>query len=450
MKKPFLERVGLHRRELFAWAMYDWANSAVMTTIIAAVFPPYFASVAGAGLPEGAALARFGTGTIIAIAVIAIISPVLGAVSDYTGSKKRFLGGFLGVGVAAVGAMFFIGHGDWLLGISLFMLANIGLMGSFVFYESLLPHIASKEEVDRVSTAGYGLGYLGGGILLALNLAWILSPGSFGLPSGEGLSPHQETLPIRLAFLSVAIWWLVFSIPLFRHVREPVRRLESDERPGESALRIAFARLRETFSELRHYRHAMLMLVAFFIYSDAIGTIIRMATTYGATLGIPRDSMILAILLTQIVGFPFAFVFGMLASRFGTRPLIYVGISVYALITIIGYFMTTATHFLILAALVGLVQGGTQALSRSLFSTLIPRHKSGEFFGFWGVIERFSGLLGTAVLTATAAITGSARVGILLLIFFFIAGGLLLSRVDIAAGQKAARDAERESHPEPA
>jgi len=183
--------------------------------------------------------------------------------------------------------------------------------------------------------------------------------------------------------------------------------------------------------------------VAFFIYSDAIGTIIRMATTYGTMLRIPRDAMIAAILVTQIVGFPFAFVFGMLAGRIGVRPSIYIGIVVYCLISVIGYFMTTATHFLMLAALVGLVQGGTQALSRSLFSTLVPRHKSGEFFGFWGVIERFSGFFGTTLMWVVAAFTGSPRLGILLLIVFFLAGGLLLSRVDIGAGQKAAKDAER-------
>lgn len=439
---PFLEKIGLHRRELRAWAMYDWANSAVMTTIIAAVFPPYYTRVAGAGLPEGAAHLRFMIGSTLAIAFIAILSPIVGAISDYRGNKKRILGGFMTLGVGAVAAMFFIQQGDWLLGILLFMLANVGLMGSFVFYEALLPHVASHDEVDRVSTAGYSLGYLGGGILLALNLAWIVAPGAFGLPSGEGLTPAQETLPVRLAFLSVAVWWLVFAIPLFRHVPEPPVRLEADERPGESAVRVAFTRLRETFGELRGYRDAFLMLLAFFIYSDAIGAIIRMATSYGALLGFDRDTMIAAILITQLIGFPFALVFGVAATRFGTRPLIFVGIAIYMAISALGFFMTTTTHFLILAGLVGTVQGGTQALSRSLFATLVPRHKTGEFFGFFGVIERFSGIMGLTVLTVMGLLTGSQRLGILALIIFFIVGGALLSRVNIAAGQKAARDAE--------
>jgi MFS transporter, UMF1 family len=442
MSTPFLEKIGLHRRELRAWAMYDWANSAVMTTIIAAVFPPFYTSVAGAGLPAGAAYTRFQIGSAVAIGFIAVLSPIVGAMSDYRGNKKRILGGFVGLGAAAVAAMFFISHGDWLLGIALFMLANVGLMGSFVFYESLLPHVASNEEVDRVSTAGYSLGYLGGGILLALNLAWILAPGAFGLPSGAGLTPSQATLPVRLAFLSVSVWWIIFSIPLFRHVSEPPLRLEADERPGENPVRVALARLRETFGELRDYRQAFLMLLAFFIYSDAIGAIIRMATSYGATLGFDRDTMIAAILLTQVVGFPFALIFGVAATRLGTKPLIFVGIGVYMVISVLGFFMSNTTHFLMLAALVGTVQGGTQALSRSLFATLVPRHKTGEFFGFFGVIERFSGIMGITVMMLAGLLLGSPRYGILALILFFVIGGLLLSRVDIAAGQRAARDAE--------
>jgi UMF1 family MFS transporter len=442
MTTALLEKIGLHRRDLRAWAMYDWANSAVMTTIIAAVFPPFYTAVAGAGLPEGVAYSRFQIGTTIAIALVAIVSPILGAVSDYKANKKRILGAFVALGAAAVAAMFFIRQGDWLLAILLFMLANIGLMGSFVMYESLLPHIARNDEVDRVSAAGYALGYLGGGILLAFNLAWIVSPGTFGLPSGEGLTSAQATLPVRLAFLSVSVWWVIFALPMFFRVAEPPRRLEADERPGESSVRAALVRLRETFGELRGYREAFLLLLAFFIYSDAIGAIIRMATVYGAEIGLERDIMITAILLTQLIGFPFALLFGVAATKFGAKPMVFVGIVVYMVISVLGYFMTTAVHFLLLASLVGTVQGGTQALSRSLFATLVPRHKSGEFFGFFGVIERFSGIMGILVMWTAGRITGSPRPGILALIAFFIVGGVLLHFVNIPAGQRTAREAE--------
>lgn len=444
-RTPFLERVGLSRPELRAWAMYDWANSAVMTTVIAAVFPPYFHSVAAAGLPEGLALSRFGTATSIAVILIGVLSPILGASADFAASKKRLLGMFMGIGAAATAGMFFVQQGDWRLAIGLFMVVNVGIAGSIVFYDSLLPHIAKQSEWDRVSTAGYGLGYLGGGILLALNFAWILSPATFGLPSGDDLGPSAATLPVRLALLSAAVWWVVFSIPLFRRVREPPRRLEADETSAENPVRAAFVRLGETFRQLRGYKHAFLMLLAVLIYGDGISTIIRMATIYGSEIGIAREALIAAILITQIVGVPFAFLFGTLAGRISAKAAILVGLVVYMGITIVGYFMTTATHFLLLAALVGMVQGGTQALSRSLFARLIPRHKSGEFFGFFGVMNRFAGSIGTIAMSMITALTGSPRYGILAIIVFFVAGALILTRVDVAAGERAAREAERDA-----
>ena len=219
-----LNSLGLHRRELRAWAMYDWANSAAMTTIITAVFPTYFSRVAAADFSPVQATARLGLATTIGMVFIAVLSPFLGPFADRTAAKKRLLGGFVLLGSAAVALLFFVERGDWKLASFLFVIINITLNGSFVFYDALLPHIASNDEIDRVSTAGYALGYVGGGILLALNLAWILHPGWFGLPSGEGLTASQQTLPSRLAFLSVAIWWLVFSIPLFRRVPEPAAR----------------------------------------------------------------------------------------------------------------------------------------------------------------------------------------------------------------------------------
>jgi len=435
------ERVGLGRPELRAWAMYDWANSAVMTTVIAAVFPLYFRDVVAADMPL--ALSVFGVASSAAILFIGVLSPVLGALADVTGTRKRMLALLMAMGSSSVAAMFLLHEGDWPLAITLFMLANIGLAGSFVFYDALLPHIAREEEMDRVSTAAFGLGYLGGGILLALNLAWIFMPERFGLPSGDGLTPAQATLPVRLALLSAAVWWVAFALPLFRQVPEPPRRLEAGESPGAHSVRAALARLLETVRDLRGYRHAFLMLLAFLIYGDGIGTIIRMAVIYGGELGIGTEVLIGAILITQIVGVPFAFLFGAVAGRTGTKPAILTGLAIYMGITVVGFFMTTALHFLILAVLVGMVQGGTQALSRSLFARLIPRHRSGEFFGFFGVMDRFAGSGGTLVMAGVAAMTGSPRLGILAILFFFLVGALILTRVDIEAGAQAARDAER-------
>jgi UMF1 family MFS transporter len=433
-----LDRLGLHRKELRAWAMYDWANSAMVTTIVTAVFPIYFSAVAGADLGTAQATYRLAIATTVALVIIAVLSPILGTLADQAGIKKRLLGGFMLIGVVAVGLMFFIERGEWLYAAVLFVVANIAVNGSFVFYDSFLPHIASREEMDRVSTAGYALGYVGGGILLALNLAWIQKPEWFGLPHGPDLTPAQQTLPTRLAFLSVAVWWLLFSIPLFRDVPEP----GGTRRGGRVSVMNAFRTLRETFRHLGRYRQAVIMLVAFLIYNDGIGTIIRMATIYGTELGIGRGALIASIMIVQFVGIPFAFLFGAFARRIGNKRAVMMGLVVYGIISIFGYFMRTGTHFLILALMVGMVQGGTQALSRSLFASLIPRQQSAEFFGFFAVVEKFAGIFGPALFAQVIALTGSSRGAILSIIAFFVVGGVLLHFVDVEQGQRAAREAE--------
>ena len=449
--KGLLRKLGLDRPELRAWAMYDWANSAFVTTIMTAVFPIYFSRVACAGLPPETATSRFSLATTLGLVMIAAAAPILGAVADFRPLKKRLLGSFLAAGVITTGLMFFVRQGDWLLASVLFVLANIAANGSFVFYDSLLPHIAREDEMDRVSTAGYALGYIGGGLLLALNLAWIQEPAWFGLP--------DNTLPVRLAFVSVAVWWAAFSVPLFRRVPEPKvlsgHSIAAEPAgasgeshagaPAESLVRAAFAQLRDTFHQLRGCRNAFVMLLAFLIYNDGIGTIIRMAAIYGAEIGIRDGTMIAAILMTQFVGIPFAFLFGGLATRIGTRRAIFLGLAVYTLISVLGYFMKTGAHFVMLAALVGTVQGGTQALSRSLFASLIPRHKSGQFFGFFAVVEKFAGIFGPLVFWAMISLTGTSRAAILSVIAFFVTGGLLLFLVDVQEGQRSARQAEAQA-----
>ena len=442
-----LGALGLHRPELRAWAMYDWANSAFVTVIMTAVFPIYFSSVAGAGLSPEVATFRYGLATTLGLLLIATAAPVLGAIADLRPVKKRMLAVFLATGVLATALMFFVQRGDWLLAALLFVVANIGANGSFVFYDALLPHVARQDEMDRVSTAGYALGYVGGGLLLALNLAWIQKPEWFGLPHGPGLTSAEQTLPARLAFLSVAVWWALFAIPLFRRVPEPaIAESEHAGAPREGGvLRVAFGQLGATFRELRGYRNAGVMLLAFLIYNDGIGTIIRMATIYGTEIGIGRGALIGSILLVQFVGIPFAFLFGSLAGRIGAKRSIFIGLVVYTVISLVGYYMRTATHFLMLAVLVGVVQGGTQALSRSLFASMIPRQKAGQFFGFFAVVEKFAGIFGPLVFSATIALTGSSRNAILSVIAFFAVGALLLARVDVSEGQRAARAGEAEA-----
>jgi UMF1 family MFS transporter len=446
MPRPsLLARLGLDRPELRAWAMFDWATSAVQTTVMVAVFPIYFVKVAGAGLAESGATQRLATINSIALVIIALLSPVLGAVSDYSAAKKRFTAGFMLLGAAATAALWTVHTGDLQRASWLFVLVLVGAAGSFVFYESLLPHIARPHEIDRVSTAGYALGYVGGGLLLALNLAWIQRPAWFGLPAGPGLSEDEATLPARLAFVSVAIWWILFSLPLFRVVPEPPARIETDERRGQSPVPVAFLRLAETFRELRGYRQAFLMLLAFLIYNDGIQTIIKMATAYGTEIGIGQSALIGAILVVQFVGIPCSFLFGMVAGRIGAKRALFFGLLAYTAISLLGYFMRTATHFYVLAGLVGMVQGGTQALSRSLFASMIPPHKSGEFFGFFSVFEKFAGIFGPLIFAGTIAATGSSRNAILSVIWFFAVGAAILATVDVSEGQRAARDAEARS-----
>ena len=441
-----LHTLGLHRPELRAWAMYDFGISAMQTTITTAVFPIFFVKVAGANLAGSGGAQWWANANTIGAVMIAILAPILGALADFKAAKKKFLIGFLLLGVSATAAMFFISQGQILFAAVIYILSIAGATGSMTFYEALLPHIASEDEMDRVSTAGYALGYVGGGILLAINLAWIQNPAMFGLPSGEGLSSSQATLPARLAFVSVAVWWAIFAIPVLRKVGEPKRMVEQDESIANVSLGksivTAFTRLAETVRELREYKQAFLAMLAFTIYNDGIQTIIKMASVYGSEIGIQQGDLIKAILLVQFIGIPFAFAFGALAGKVGTKRSIFLGLIVYAGICIFAYNMKTTREFYILAMLVGLVQGGTQALSRSLFARMIPKHKSGEFFGFYSVFEKFGGILGPLLFGIALGQSGSSRIAILSVVAFFIVGGAILSFVNVSVGEAAARAAD--------
>jgi UMF1 family MFS transporter len=433
MRERWLDRCGLTRPELRAWAMYDWANSAFWTTVIAAVFPYYFVRTAASGMAAPLATSRLALCTALAIAIVALISPVLGSFADFTATRKRLLAVFLAIGLAATCGLWLVQSGDWRFALVLFLIGNIGAAVSMTFYDSLLPHIASNAEVDRVSSSAYALGYLGGGLLLVLNLLWIGQPSWFGLPQG--------TIAARLSFVSTAVWWAVFSVPLFRRVPEPPPDRTS-ARPGTSAWLESFVRLGHTFRELRSFKQALLLLVAFAVYNDGINTIIRMASAYGAEIGIPAGSLMLVFVLVQFAGVPFSFLFGNLAGRIGAKRAVLYSLGVYGLIAVFGYFVSVAWHFYVLGFAVATVQGGSQALSRSMFATMVPRHKSSEFFAFFGIFDKFAGVLGPLVFGIVAARMGSSRPAILSLIVFFAAGGYLLTRVDVDAGQRAARAAE--------
>ncbi len=422
-----------HQRTVRAWCLYDWANSAFATTVMAAMYPPFFRSLAtAAGVTESRATAYWGYTAALALLLVSIGAPVLGAIADFTGTRKRFLALFAGIGVTATAASTLNGDDTWLLAAALFVTANIGYAGANAFYESLLPSVAGPGELDRVSARGYAFGYLGGGILLVINSMWVLKPHLFGMP-GTGFA-------VRASFFSVAIWWGLFSVPLLLRVPEP----PADHVPGVTANPIAagLGRLASTFRDVRRYRQLLLFLIAFWIYNDGISTIIKMATAYGDEIGIELGHMIIALTITQFVGFPCAIMFGGLASRIGAKRSILIGLAVYALICVLGFFMTSPLHFYLLAVMVGTVQGGTQALSRSLFASMVPRHKTAEFFGFFGASGKFAGIFGPLLFGIVSQLTGQSRLSIIALIAFFVLGALVLLRVDERAGVEAAREAE--------
>lgn len=642
-----------YERIVNAWCMYDWANSAFATTILAAVLPVYYSQVAGATLPsESVATAYWSLGLSISLLIVAVLAPILGTLSDVMRGKKRFLAGFAALGIVSTGMLILVNTGDWLLASILFVLGRIGFTSANVFYDALLPHVATEEDQDRVSTRGYAMGYLGGGLLLAINVVMIqFLPGTWGP---------------RLSFLSVALWWAIFSIPVLTRVAEPPAAT-AQPGAGRNVVAISFNRLRDTLKDIRQYRELFKYLVAFFIYNDGIGTIIGVSAIYGAELGFGSVELLLALLLVQFVGIPFSLIFGRLpsakearrplylafilfnlvalplvgavgarvlpdeivgaplpaytatetavgqgvysaddpavqysgawekvvipaeelgedldASAFQTdeagagfslafngqrikvfyslgpdrglwtaeldgrpyldedtgeplirdgynatvrhgasftfqaeepgehiltlinqgkahpdsrgtvlmvskaeilppirqsqlllivgmilavealglgfawllgRPLfsglaeqmntkrgVILALVVYSVIAIWGYFIDSVIEFWFLAWMVAVVQGGSQALSRSLYASMSPAAKSGEFFGLYGIMEKFSAIIGPVLFAAAVALTGSSRPAVLSLIVFFLVGIALLTRVNVDEGRRVARE----------
>jgi UMF1 family MFS transporter len=430
-----------HRKIINAWCMYDWANSAFITTIGAAILPTFFYSVAAAGLSEiqqSRATQIWGLATSVAAAIVAVLAVVLGPIADYSASKKKFLAFFTGLGILASFFLVAVGQGAWVLCVLLYIMGRIGFSGGIVFYDALLPHVAGEDEIDQVSSKGYALGYLGGGILLAVNIAMIMLA-----PKGDILGISWKEFMARLTFATVGLWWLVFSISLFRHVPEPPgARVEG---PRINPVKAGFQRLGVTFHHLKQYRPVLLMLFAFWLYNDGISTIIDMATIYGTEVftakGIenPTIHLITALLITQFVGVPFALLFGASARRMGAKRSIYLALTVYVLVCIGGFFMGEIWHFYVLAVVVGFVQGGSQALSRSLYGSMVPKTRTAEFFGFFNIVGKFSAILGPALFALMGRLFGESRWSIVSLIVFFVVGMILLSFVDVQKGVEAAQ-----------
>ena len=413
-----------------AWVLYDVGNSAFATTIMAVVLPIYFESVAGAGLAAGRPTAYWGYATTVAMLLSAVTAPVIGAMADARGRRRAWLGLFAFSGAALTGALAGVGAGAWPLALLIYVGARLAFANSVVMYDSLLPHVALPARRDGLSALGFACGYLGGGLLLAAQLQVIQHPDWFGIPEG--------TWPTRSVFLMTGVWWALFTLPLLRGVSErPVAGAPVVGVPAQ--LRAAFARLRRTYTELRRHRQVMTFLVAFWLYNDGIGTIMSMAAIFAAEIGLDRDRTIVALLLVQFLGFPFSIAFGGIAGRIGARNAIAIGLVGYTIVCVCAWFIRTDTHFFLLAIGVSLFQGGCQALSRSLFASMIPGERSSEFFGFYNVSSKFASLLGPVIVSTVALLTGDARDGIFALILLFLGGLVLLLRVrpEASIGQRA-------------
>ncbi len=407
----------LLRRPVIGWAFYDWANSAFATTVMAGFFPVFFKQFWSAGAEASVSTFRLGVLSGLGSLVIALAAPLLGAMADRGGARVRLLVFFTLIGAAATAGLYFIGEGNWVGAALVYSLAGIGFWGGVIFNDALLVDVADPPQYDLVSAFGYSLGYAGGGLLLLLNVAMVTKPSAFGLA--------DASQAVRVSFLMVAGWWVLFTVPCLLWVREekPARPLA----PGAAA-RAGWRELRATIAEVRRYRPLVWFLLAYWLYIDGVNTIIKMAVDFGLSLGFPQQSLIAALLIVQFVGFPAALAFGWLGKRIGARNGIFVAIAVYAAATVAAYGMNEIRHFYVLAATIGLVQGGIQSLSRSYYASLVPEGKQGEFFGFYNMMGKFAAVLGPTMVGVTALLTGDTRIGMLSILVLFVGGALLLTR----------------------
>lgn len=409
-------------KSIFAWCLYDWANSAFATCIMAGFFPVFFNRFWSVGVDTTISTARLGITNAIAAILIALMAPVLGAMADKGAAIKKFLLFFIVLGISMTLSLFWIEENRWLPSLILYALATLGFSGGNIFYDALLPSIAPPDHIDFISTLGFSLGYLGGGLLFALNVGSTLFPEIFGF---------RDTISaVRFSFLTTGVWWGLFSIPLFRFVPEPAKR------PLSSTIRMiqgGWRQFKGTFRQIRYHKPVFLFLCAYWLYIDGVHTIIRMAVDYGLSIGLNSNDLVLALLITQFIGFPAAIGFGRLAMKTGTRNAILTAIGMYLCISIWGAFLHHRFEFYLLAGLVGLVQGGLQALSRSYYAKIIPLDKTAEYFGFYNMIGKFSAVLGPVMMGGVGlwmrsmhySSDISTRTGIAAVSLLFISGGIL-------------------------
>ncbi len=425
-------RAMLRDRPVLAWALYDWANSAFATTVMAAFFPVFYAHLSS-GLSTEDAQFWFTIGLSVASLLIALAAPILGAIADHGGTRKHFLATFTMLGAIMTMSLAWV-HGEmWREGLLLFLLAQIGFAGANIFYDPMILEISREEEYDQVSGFGYACGYMGGGLLFLVNVIMVTHPDWFGLADASSA--------LAWSFISVGVWWVVFSVPLFIWVREhptpnPVRSWQ--------VIRAGLLQLRETFSQIRQLRVVLIFLVSYWLYIDGVGSVIKMSVFFAnRVLELPSEALIGALLLTQFISFPAVLFFGWLGNRIGAKISILIGLLVYIWAVVYAWgWLDSSRDFYLLAVAIGLVQGGVQGLSRSIYARIIPPNRTAEFFGFYNMVGKFAAILGPLLIAMVPVliVVADARDAILVLVILFVAGGILLTRVDVVAGAEAARN----------
>ncbi len=425
------------KKSIYSWALYDWANSAFATTVMAGFFPIFFAQYWSN--PENLSISTFylGLGNSVASIIVVLLAPILGAIADRGTYKKRFLVFFAFLGVLMTAGLALVSQGMWQIALLTYVIATVGFSGANLFYDSLLPAVSNKDNVDYVSAVGYAFGYIGGGILIVINFLMITYPSFFGFAdSVEG---------IKWSFVSVALWWAIFSIPIVLFVKEP--KYHKTETTLQT-IKSGFKQLKNTFNEIRHLKVVFTFLIAYWLYIDGVDTTVRMAADFGITLGFDSTTIMGALVLVQFIAFFATLFYVKFAEKIGIKNAIYFAIAAYMVIILSGYFVTEAWHFYVIAGMIGCFQGGIQTLSRSLYARIIPENKSAQFFGFFNMWGKFAAVIGPLLMGSVTLILNntiddhvlSARIGLQSIMILFILGALVLSRVDISEGEKVAKE----------